>query len=124
MPVENVTFSDIQLDTKTGFTMKDAKGIEFHRVTINTESGPAVTVSATDGLEIDGVKTTKPHAGVPVIQLDEVKNVFVHDCLAAPGTETFLRVNEDSADNVTLEGNNLKQAKTAVEKVGSTGAAQ
>jgi polygalacturonase len=124
MPVEGVTFSDIQLDTKTGFTMKDAKGIEFHRVTINTESGPAITASATDGLEIDGVKTTKPHAGVPVIQLDKVKNVFVHDCVAAPGTETFLRVDESSADSVTLEGNNLKQAKTAVEKVGSTGAAQ
>jgi polygalacturonase len=124
MPIEGVTFSDIQLDAKTGFTVKDAKGIEFHRVTINTESGPAAIASATDGLEIDGVRTTKPHADVPVIQLDKVKNVFVHNCFAAPGTETFLRVDEGSADNVTLEGNNLKQAKTAMEKVGSTGAAQ
>jgi polygalacturonase len=124
MPIEGVTFSDIQLDAKTGFVLKDATGIEFHNVTVNTESGPAVIASATDGLEIDGVKTTKPHAGAPVIQLDRVKNVFVHGCTAAPGTETFLRVDQNSADNVTLDGNNLKQAKTAVEKVGGAGAAK
>ena len=122
MPIEGVTFCDIQLDAGTGFALKDAKGIEFHHVTVNTESGPVATASATDGLEIDGVKTTKPHAGAPVFQLDNVKNVFVHGCTAAPGTETFLSVNENSADNVTMDGNNLKQAKTAVERVGGAGA--
>ena len=122
MPIEGITFSDIQLDAKTGFTLKDAKGIELHKVTVNTESGPAVTASATDGLEIDDVKTTAPHAGVPVIQLDKVKNVFVHGCTAVAGTETFLRVNENSTDEVTLDGNNLKQAKTAMEKVSGTAA--
>ena len=117
MPIENITFDDIQLDGKTGLTLKDTKGIEFHNVTINTESGPAITATTTDGLEIDGVKTTKPHPGTPVIDLNKVKNVFVHGCTAAPETETFLRVNDDSADEVTLEGNYLKAAKTPLEKV-------
>ena len=116
MPIENVTFSDIQLEAKTGFALKDAKGIEFHNVTVNTDSGPVLTASTTDGLELNGVKTAKPHAGTPVIRLDRVKSVFVHGCVAAPGTETFLRVDEGSADEVVLEGNQLKQAKTVVEK--------
>jgi polygalacturonase len=117
MPIENVTFDDIQLETKTGFTLKDTKGIEFHNVTVNTESGPVITATTTEGLEIDGVKTTKPHPGTPVIDLSKVTGVFVRGCTAAPETETFLRVSENSADEVTLEGNNLKLAKTAVEKV-------
>jgi len=116
MPIEGVTFSDIQLEAKTGFSVRDARGIEFHHVTINTEGGTAFSASATDGLEFDGVTTTKPRAGVPVIQLEKVKNVFVHDCTAAPGTETFLRVTPDSADGVTMDGNNLKQAKTTLDK--------
>ncbi len=124
MPVENVTFSDIQLTAKTGFAIKDAKGIELHHVTVNTESGPAFTATGTDGLELDGVKTTKPRAGTPVIQLGQVKNVFIHGCVSTPGTETFLRMNESSADDVTLGDNNLKQAKTAVEKVSVGTAAQ
>jgi hypothetical protein len=71
----------------------------------------------TDGLEFDGVKSAKPHAGVPVIDLTKVKKVYVRGCTAAPETETFLRVSDESADEVTLEGNNLKLAKTPVEKV-------
>jgi len=117
MPIENITFDDIQLDAKTGFTVKDARSIEFHNVTINTESGPAITAMTTDGLEFDGVKSAKPHAGVPVIDLTKVKKVYVRGCTAAPETETFLRVSDESADEVTLEGNNLKLAKTPVEKV-------
>jgi polygalacturonase len=124
MPIENVTISDIQLTAKTGFALKDAKGIELHHVTVNTESGPAVTATAMDGLELDGVGTTQPHAGTPVIQLDNVKNVFVHGCVATAGTETFLQVSGDSADEVAMEGNNLKRAKTAVEKVSGGSAAQ
>jgi len=124
MPIEDVTFTDIQLDAKTGFALKDARGIELHRVTINTETGLAVTASGTDGLEIDGVTTAKPHTATPVIQLDKVKNVFVHNCIAAPGTETFVRVDENSASDVTLDGNNLKQARVAVEKVGHPNDAQ
>lgn len=120
MPIENVTFSDIQLVAKTGFALKDARGIELHHVTVNTETGPALTASTIDGLEIDGVTTTKPHAGTPVFQFDKVMNVFVHSCVAPPGTETFLRVDESSVDAVTLDGNNLKPAKIAVEGVGRT----
>jgi polygalacturonase len=123
MPVENITFDDIQLEAKTGFKLKDVKSIEFHNVTINTESGPAITATATEELEFDGVKTTKPHPGTPVIDLSKVKNVFVRGCTAAPGTETFLRVSDDSADEMTLEGNNLKLAKTPLEKVKASSSA-
>jgi hypothetical protein len=117
MPVENVTFSDIQLSGEKGFSIKDAKGIELHHVTVNTESGPAFTATGVDGLELDGVKTTKPHDVTPVVQLGAVKNVYVHGCVAVPSTETFLRMNEASADEVTMGENNLKLAKTAVDKV-------
>jgi polygalacturonase len=117
LPIENITFNDIQLETKTGFVMKDAKDIELHNVKVNTESGPVLTANTTDGLELDAVKTAKPHAGTPVIELGQVKNVFVHGCVAAPGTETFLRVSESSAAEVTMEGNQFKQAKTPMQKV-------
>ena len=73
--------------------------------------------TTTAGLEIDGIKSARPHPGTPVIDLAMVKGVFVHGCTAPPETETFLRVSENSADELTLEGNNLKAAKTAVEKI-------
>ena len=116
LPIENITFNDIQLETQTGFMMKDAKDIELHNVKVNTESGPVVKASNTTGLEIDGVKTAQPHADAPVIDLDHVQRVFIHGCVAGPGTETFLRVSESSAAEVVMEGNQLKQAKTPLHK--------
>jgi polygalacturonase len=116
LPIENITFSDIQLETRTGFVMKDAKDIELHNVKINTESGPVLAANTTGGLELDAVKTAKPHPGTPVIELGKVQNVFVHGCVAAPGTETFLRVSESSAAEVVMEGNQLNQAKTPMQK--------
>ncbi len=124
MPIENVTFDDIQLDVKTGFAIKDARNIELHNIEINTESGPMLTATTTDGLEIDGIKTDKPHPGTPVIDLGKVRRVFLHGCTALPQTEIFLRLNEDAADEVTLEGNNLKLAKTPLEKSKPTGGAE
>lgn len=40
-PVENVTFTDIKIDADTGFQCKDAQGITFERVTIDTKKGQA-----------------------------------------------------------------------------------
>jgi hypothetical protein len=58
----------------------------------------------------------QPHADAPVIDLDHVQRVFIHGCVAGPGTETFLRVSESSAAEVVMEGNQLKQAKTPLHK--------
>jgi hypothetical protein len=75
-----------------------------------------LAANTTGGLELDAVKTAKPHPGTPVIELGKVQNVFVHGCVAAPGTETFLRVSESSAAEVVMEGNQLNQAKTPMQK--------
>jgi hypothetical protein len=117
MPIENITFSDIQLETQTGFTIKDAKSIEFHNVRVGVAKGPAIAATNTDGLEIDSLKTARPLAGAPVIDLGAmIKNVFVHGSAALPGTDVFLRVVEGSAGEVAMEGNHLSAARVPVEK--------
>jgi len=61
-PVENVTFTDINIEADTGFQCKDAEGISFHNVTINTKKGPALMCVNTQDLEIDGFRSATPHA--------------------------------------------------------------
>ncbi|CAM4024689.1 Pectate lyase superfamily protein [Pedobacter westerhofensis] len=55
MPIENVTFSNINIDAKTGFVIKEAKQVSFHEVHINTVSGPAIEAKSVKKLNIDGV---------------------------------------------------------------------
>lgn len=112
MPIENITFHDINITSEIGFTIKDAKHIEFHNVQINTSKGSAIVAEKTESLEIDGVKTLIPHSDTPVIELKQVKDVFIHDCFPAPGTEKFVKADEATAKTIVYDGNNFKHVKT------------
>ncbi|WP_207425283.1 glycoside hydrolase family 28 protein [Pedobacter sp. SYSU D00535] len=116
MPVENITFNDINIDAKTGFNINLANKIELHNVTVNTESGPAVKVQDVNVLEIDGVKTFKPHAGVPVVELNNVQDAFVYDSFSPAGTDIYLKLGGEKTKGITLDGNNFKNVKTPLVK--------
>ncbi|MCX2481404.1 glycoside hydrolase family 28 protein [Pedobacter sp. MC2016-15] len=55
MPIENVTFNNINIDAKTGFVISEVNKISFRQVEINTASGPAINAKKTKKLNIDGV---------------------------------------------------------------------
>jgi hypothetical protein len=109
-PLEGISFTDVHLDAAKGFTITDAADVSFHQVVVNTEKGPAIVADKTRGLELDGVRTTRPHPRTPVVDLLDVRSVFVHGCSAAAGTEAFLRVREAAVSEVVLEENNFSRA--------------
>jgi len=116
MPVENITFNDINIEAKTGFTIKQASRIEFHNVEINTESGPSISAENVKRLEIDGVKTFRPLPSIPVIHLKDVEDAFVYDSFPAAGTGVFLKVSGAKTKGISLNGNNFKNAATPLVK--------
>ena len=57
MPIENISFSNIQIAAENGFVIQQAKGISFHDVQITTKNGPSITANSVEELEIDNVKS-------------------------------------------------------------------
>ncbi|MEP0368016.1 MAG: glycoside hydrolase family 28 protein [Cyclobacteriaceae bacterium] len=114
MPIENITFSDINFDSNEGVSVKDGKHIEFHNVTINTELGAALEVETTTDVEVDGFKTYSHDEGRPSIELIDVRDVFIYDSRATSGTDVFLNVKGGASHNIFMKGNFLKQAKKPV----------
>jgi polygalacturonase len=110
MPVEGITFNDIQFIAESGIVIKKAKNIELHNITVTTTKGPAVSVENVDGLELDGVKTMKPITGVSAIVLNDVQNVFVHSCWPVIGTETFLQLKGKQTKGIVVKNNNFINA--------------
>jgi polygalacturonase len=119
MPVENITFNDIQFEAKTGAVMKQAKDIEFHNVTINTEMGSALVAENIGGLIIDGVKTKKPLAGVPMISANNVQDLFIYNCFPVKGTGVFLNLSGNASRQIKFKSNNfIYTAKPLVKAAG------
>jgi polygalacturonase len=107
MPVEDVTFNDIQFDAEQGASIKEARNIEFHNVRITTSNGSSLVAENASDLTIDGFKTLHPNAGKPLIDLQNVQNVFLYNCNPVKGTEVFLNVKGDKTRNVFLKYNNF-----------------
>jgi len=112
--IENLTFDNIQIQAKTGFVCRDARGVAFRHMTINTDRGPALQCENTEDLEIEAFTTATPHADTPVIALDDVQNAYIRNCMATRNTDTFLHVAGDESSHVLIQGNNLGWAKTPV----------
>jgi polygalacturonase len=114
MPISGVSLSNVRVSAKQGFEARWAKDLAFHNVQIDTEKGPALLCRNVEGLEIDGFRSLRPHARVPVIALGDVQQGFLRGCWAARGTDVFLDAGGDKSRNIVLVGNELQSAKEAV----------
>ncbi len=116
MPIENITFSNINITAKEGIRITDAKQIELDHVEINTEIGPALEVSNTQDIEIFGLKTYTHHEGRPTIDFENVKEAYLQGNRATAGTNIYLEVKGAASENILLKNNFLDQAATPVKK--------
>ncbi|MGZ3846071.1 MAG: glycoside hydrolase family 28 protein [Flavisolibacter sp.] len=116
MPVEDVTFSDIQFDGQRGANIKEANGIEFHNVRITTKEGSSVIAENVKGLVLDGVRTLNPIASKPTIDLKNVQEVFVYNAFVDKPTPVYLHVSGNKTKNVVLKNNNFLYAQKPLVK--------
>ncbi|GAB4024504.1 glycoside hydrolase family 28 protein [Spirosoma gilvum] len=118
MPIDNITFTDLDITAEKGFLIREAKNIEFHNVSVSTKSGPSIVAENVKSLEIDGVKTPTPHAGISVVALTNVDDAFIYDCFPKMGTDVFLKLTGEKTQNITVSGNNFRHVKTPVQQEG------
>lgn len=116
MPVEDVTFNDIQFDAQTGASIKEANDIEFHNVRITTKEGSSLVAENVKGLVLDGVKTFNPIASKPTIDLKNVQDVFIYNSFVDKPTKVFLHVSGSNTKNIVLKNNSFLRAERALMK--------
>lgn len=116
MPIENISFNDINIDAKSGFKIKNANRISFHNVQVNTKMGSAITAENVKDLIIDDVKSYSPIKGVPLIDFMNVEDAFLYNSYPVKGTDIFLRLKGEQTKDITVKNNLLKHVVTPVLK--------
>ena len=107
MPVSGVSFDHVRIAAAKGFTVRNAHDVAFHNVQIDAEQGPALSVADTSLLELDGFRTGSPHADAAAVEFRNVRDAFVRQSWAAPGSRTFLRVSGGESGTIVLSGNHF-----------------
>ncbi len=116
MPVSNISFVDINMDAKTGFVVDKAENITFTDVQVNTETGAPFKISDTKELRINNIFTMNTKPNIPVIEMLNVKDVFIRGCFPLKGSETFLKLQGEKTENIILMNNYLERLSNPVMK--------
>ena len=77
----------------------------------------ALSLHNVDRADVSHIKRMPGGAGkgAAAVVMENCQDGFLSSCKAAPQTEVFLRVSGEGTENISLAGNDLSQAKTALQ---------
>jgi polygalacturonase len=113
MPITTISFSNINMEAKEGFSAKTASNIQFHNVDFAVEKGASLTVADCKDIVLDNVGAKAPLPNQAVVELNGVDNVLINNCFQLVSTDVFCK----TTNSRIIWGNNfLQNVKT--ERVG------
>lgn len=110
MPVQEISLNDVVFEAKRGITIRNAKDITLHGVRINTEIGPAVTVSHSERIDLDNISAAKLPEASPMIRLTDVKDALLRNNWLFKNVKTFAEIKGATTENVKLLNNETGDA--------------
>jgi polygalacturonase len=116
MPIQNITFSNINMDGKEGFTVSTATDVEFHDVKVNATVGSSFKISDSKNIILDNVGSSTAIKGVPVIKLDNVSNALINNNFPFNPTDIFIEADGKDTKNIFLKNNVLNNVTTKIKK--------
>ena len=92
MPVNELSFSNINMEAEKGFNVETATNIRFFNVDFAVSEGPSLTFRESSGITLEGVRSKKPIPGQAVIEVDKAENVQINNCFQIQSVKDFFRV--------------------------------
>lgn len=89
MPIDEISFSNINMTGVEGFTVKTASNIRFHNVDFSSEKGSPFAFADSRNIVLDNVRSKYPVANEPVIVFNNVKNSIINNCFQITSCDVF-----------------------------------
>jgi polygalacturonase len=115
MPVENISFSNINLVTEKGVHITDAKDILFSKVRISNTEEAAFIVKNSEEIVFNACSRESEIEQKPVIELDQVRVAKIHDTFQKEAADVFLKVKGEASERIYYYDNVLIDVKTEIE---------
>jgi len=104
--VEQVTFSDMQIDSKKGILVENASDIDFHDITLQCEGGIPFESKDSRNIGFDRIQIKTPSFENPIVKLTNCSDFRVTHCYQPEEIALFMKEDEKCSDIVFM-GNNL-----------------
>jgi len=107
-PIDNVSFTNINMTAETGFTGRTATNIRFRNVDFAVAKGASIAMTDCKNIVLDNVGSKNPLANQPVIELSKVDNAFITNSFQLVPTDIFCKYSDSS---VTFGNNYFTNVK-------------
>ena len=115
LPIEDISFQDLNFDTQSGFVIKNSKNIQFDNVRVNTERGAVIKAENSQQISIKQVLTNKPHTGVPILDFSNLQQVSIQGNIPLVPSDIYLKVSGEKSGSYLMGDNNFKNVKTPIQ---------
>jgi len=88
-PVHDIDLSDIRMESDLGFQLEHAENIRMEAIALKCQNVPLVMKDCSN-IEARAFNANPSIDAVPVVEVERVKDAWIHGCTAAPGTGVFL----------------------------------
>lgn len=116
MPMEQITFTNLNIEAKEGFDIKNVRHIKFSDVIVNTEKGPSLIAKNITDLELSGFGSIKPHQQSPVVSLQNIVDAWIHNANPVKGTTHYLKISGEKSSGIVVSNNNFLHTGQALLK--------
>jgi Endopolygalacturonase len=105
MPIDEISFSNINMSAKEGFKVKTASNIRLYNVDYSVEKGAAFSFTDAENIILDNVRSKYPLPNQAVVEVENAKNVLINNCFQVNPTDLFYK----STNSEIILGNNFMQ---------------
>ncbi|WP_418262449.1 glycoside hydrolase family 28 protein [Flavobacterium faecale] len=116
MPIQNISFSNINMEAKEGFTLSTATDVEFHDVKVNATIGASFKITDSKNIILDNVGSSSPQKGIPVIKLENVSNTMISNNFPFNATDVFIEADGKETKAIFLKNNVFHNVSTVVKR--------
>lgn len=111
MPIENVSFNNINMQAKAGFSLENARKISFNNVQVDVANEPFIKAKQVDHLQIQGIQNFTPVADRPMLVFENVTEANIQQNFPGAGTATFLELIGKENSDIFIHGNNFSNVQ-------------
>lgn len=111
MPIDNLSFTNINMVAQEGFTGKTATNITFRNVDFAVVEGASIKFEDSKNIILDNVRSAKPLNKQPVIELSNIENAFITNSFPVVLTHIFSKI----TNSKVVWGNNFMDNVKTVE---------
>lgn len=116
MPVENVSFANINMQAQSGFSLENAKNISFQNVQVDVANEPLIKGKNVEFIDIQKVQNYTPHPDKALIVLEEAKQVNIQNNFPYLGTNLYLELIGSENGDISVHNNNFSNVKQVVKE--------